>query len=190
MVAEEHVQEVRSEMKAGEGKGKMAKGAKKAARKAAKIGPKPKAQPKGKKTAAELPSDAKKGVPSKAAFVRSQSPTMPAKQVVAAGAALGLSLSPDYIHKVRSTAKAMAPGNRASHKKVAPRSASGKKATGKQGVAGKAAPRAKAIRNAPKLNSDTSEAGFRRLVIDLGVVRAKSLIAEVERKVDVLIAGR
>lgn len=197
MVAEELVQDVRSDMKEGTSKVKTVKVATK---KASKKAPKPKAAAKGKKA----PSAAKKGAVSKAGFVRSQPTTMPAKDVVAAGAKLGLSLSPDYIHKVRSTAKAKAkaPGKKAAPKKApagkvaakkvaakkAPKKAAAKKAAPKKPVA-KRAPKARAPRIAIKA-AGAGEAGFRKLVIDLGVVRAKSLLAEVERKLGALIAGK
>jgi hypothetical protein len=198
MVAEELVQDVRSEMKEGTSKVKTVKVATK---KASKKAPKPKAAAKGKKA----PSAAKKGAVSKAGFVRSQPTTMPAKDVVAAGAKLGLSLSPDYIHKVRSTAKAKAkaPGKKAAPKKapagkVAAKKVAAKKAAPKKAAPKKAAPRKPAAKRAPKPRSPritikaagAGEAGFRKLVVDLGVVRAKSLLAEVERKLGALIAGR
>ncbi|MBI5535185.1 MAG: hypothetical protein HY898_20835 [Deltaproteobacteria bacterium] len=194
MVAEELVQDVRSDMKEGTSKVKTVKVATK---KASKKAPKPKAAAKGKK-APKAPSAPKKGAVSKAGFVRSQPTTMPAKDVVAAGAKLGLSLSPDYIHKVRSTAKAKAkaPGKKAAPKKAPAGKVAAKKVAAKK-VPKKAAPKKPVAKRAPKASAPRTikaagagEAGFRKLVIDLGVVRAKSLLAEVERKLGALIAGK
>lgn len=201
MVAEELVQEVRSDMKADASKAKVGK----VAKKVGKQGPKPKAAPKAKK-APKKAAAAKKGSISKAGFVRNQPTSMPAKEVVAAGAKLGLSLSPDYIHKVRSTAKAKAkakaPGKKAAAKKAAPKKIAKKNSPKK--VAPSKAPKKvapskatkKAARKgnhahvAPRTFNGAGESGFRKLVIDLGVVRAKALLADVERKVGALIAGK
>ena len=170
-------------MKAGGAKANVGK----VAKKVAKTGPKPKAAPK-------KAAPAKKGTPSKAGFVRSQPTTVPAKDVVAAGARLGLSLTPEYIHKVRSTAKAKAklPGK----KSVAPRKAATHKPSPKnkaprKAAAKKAAPRKVVRKSAPKTKAGrTVESGFRKLVVDLGVARAKVLLADVEYKVGELIAGK
>lgn len=101
----------------------------------------------------------KAGRLSKAAFVRAQPLTVGAKEVVDAGAKLGLIMSPDYVHKVRSTAKAAG-------KKLAPKKAALKP------IVAKSSPLATA----------TVEPQFRKFVIEIGLARAKALISEVQNQ--------
>ena len=108
----------------------------------------------------------------KAAFVRSLPDTMPAKDVVAQGVSAGLEYSEKYDYNTRSSAR-VKPAARA----AAPRAA-----------AVKAAPAA--VSHAPAASGGSSEAAFRKLVLDLGIARAKSLLSEVESKLAALISGR
>ncbi len=116
-------------------------------------------------------------VVNKAEFVREQPRTLPAKEVVAAGARIGITLTPDYVHKVRSYSKP---------KPAAPRPAA---------PARKPTPVAKsAVHRRPQPAPVSSRvasghAEFRRLVLELGLQRARNLMAEVERKLNALIAG-
>lgn len=116
----------------------------------------------------------------KAAFVRDQPLGTPAKTVVAAAARLGMTMTPDYVHKVRSTAKARslapAPG-------IADRRTSGRKIALRTDYNRLARPSFGVVR------AGTAEAAFRKLVLELGLQRAKDLLAEVERKLGALIRG-
>jgi hypothetical protein len=114
---------------------------------------------------------------SKAAFVRAQPLSLSAKDVVAAAARLGMSMTADYVHKVRSTAKARAAGPQpavAPARKAAP------------DPARKAAPK---LRPLGLIRAGTPDAAFRKLVLELGLQRAKDLLSEVERKLAALIGG-
>jgi hypothetical protein len=96
---------------------------------------------------------------------------MPAKDVVAAAARQGMIMTPDYVHKVRSTAKA--------------------RGALSEGSAGRKSPR-NDFRFAKPLGvvrAGTPEAAFRKLVLELGMQRAKDLLADVERKLGALIRG-
>jgi hypothetical protein len=100
----------------------------------------------------------------KAAFVRSLPATTPAKDVVAKAKATGISLSENYVYNVRATSKISRRTGRASG--------------------------SRSRKVGPSRTTASSEATFRRLVLDLGLSRAKNLLAEVEHKLDALVAGR
>jgi hypothetical protein len=106
----------------------------------------------------------------KAAFVRDQPLGTPAKDVVAAAARLGMTMTPDYVHKVRSTAKARG------------RTPARPGRTTRKGAS---------LRFQPLgvVRAGTPEAAFRKLVLELGLQRAKDLLADVERKLGALIRG-
>jgi len=107
----------------------------------------------------------------KAGFVRTQPVTIPARDVVTAAAKLGLRMTPDYVHKVRSSTKTR---DRLSGAIAAP-------------------PRAKTFPPelaAPKVSAGPrtdGEAAFRKLVLELGLDRAKRLLAEIERRLAPLL---
>jgi hypothetical protein len=105
--------------------------------------------------------------PSKAEFIRSLPARMPAKQVVAQGRAAGLELSEAYVYVVRSSKGAGRPRRDASERHVP--------------VAASAA--------APTPTGEAAEVAFRKLVVALGVERARALLDDVERKIEALIAG-
>lgn len=96
-----------------------------------------------------------------AAFVRGLPRTLTAKDVVAKAIQAGLRLSPDYVWRVRG----------ATNK----RSKKAKPATARTGA---------------RVRASSSEATFRRLVLDLGVQRSKQLCGEVEHRLAKLIGGK
>jgi len=104
----------------------------------------------------------------KTSFVLSLPTNMPAAEVVEKAKAEGVKLDVKYVYNIRATARA-----KGGTKKVTP----------KKNIAG-------APSSSAKNASGSSEATFRRLVIDLGLARAKSLLDDVERKLGALIAGR
>jgi hypothetical protein len=108
----------------------------------------------------------------KAEFVRNQPVGMPARDVVAAAARLGMIITPDYVHKVRSTAKA---------RSTAP--------SGKPARRPSARSDFRFAKPLGVLRAGTPEAAFRKLVLELGLQRAKDLLADVERKLGALIHG-
>jgi hypothetical protein len=115
---------------------------------------------------------AKKAAPkkqmSKADFVRSLPASTSAKDAVVKAKAAGVALTESYFYNVRATDK--------STKKKSAKTSTPKKTT------------------APKSNGTTSAMGsettFRKLVLDLGIAKSKTLLAEVERGIAAVIAGR
>jgi len=96
----------------------------------------------------------------KAQFVRSLPTGMPAKEVVTKAAAAGIKISEKYVYNTRSSAR------------------------------GKGAVKTVGAPAAARVSGGGSEASFRKLVLSLGLERANALMAEVERTLDALIAGR
>jgi hypothetical protein len=111
----------------------------------------------------------------KAAFVRNQPVGMPAKDVVVAASRLGMTMTPDYVHKVRSTAKARGRAPSLAARKPA------RKASSRSDF--------RFGRPLGVVRAGTPEAAFRKLVLELGMQRAKDLLADVERKLGALIRG-
>ena len=112
----------------------------------------------------------------KAGFVRSLPDTMPAKDVVAQGAAAGLEFSEKYVYNTRSSAR------------IKPARVSAPRAVVKAApVARVAAPVTVSGGSSPAV---ASESAFRKLVLDLGIARSKSLLSDVESKLAALINGR
>ncbi len=101
---------------------------------------------------------------SKSEFIRTRPPGMTAKEVVAAAAELGMTMSEHFVYNIRSTAK----------KKVSSLAPS-LSASATRAITGRASSR---------------EAEFRRLTLSLGLDRSKQLLAEVETKLAALISGR
>ena len=104
---------------------------------------------------------------SKSSFIRSLPAAASVREVVAAAAKRGWKIKPRYVYKVRAATK--------------PPTA---KLAALRGVAG-------AHQEAtPSSAGSASETTFRTLVLDLGLVRSKALLGEVEKKLGDLIAGR
>ena len=121
---------------------------------------------------------------SKSAFIRSQPTSMPARDVVEAARAAGITMTTKFVYNVRGGAKATEPTKKPSA--VKPVAAPTKKPS-----APKAAPKPKAapVKAAPTGGSDQVVA-FRRLVLGLGITRSRQLLDELERGLARLIGGR
>jgi hypothetical protein len=103
---------------------------------------------------------------SKSAFVRSLPEGTSAKEAVAKAKAAGMDLTEAYFYGIRSNDRV------AAKKKVTVGPVKAKGA-------------------APTASGDSSlETTFRKLVLDLGLARAKALIEEVERGLQAVIAGK
>lgn len=115
---------------------------------------------------------------SKSTFIR-QYPDLSVEEVVAKAKEEGVSILPNLVYKVRGRAKAgVGP---------TPPVAKRGKALSVEARESGASP---APRNAPSARASDSERAFRKLVLDLGLQRAKALLAEVEDKLQALVAGR
>lgn len=125
---------------------------------------------KGSKIAKANATPAKGNKGSKADFVRSQPSDMKAVEVVLAAKKAGITMTGSYVYEVRSADKR--PGNVA--KKVSPKAA---------------VPTPKKVAKKTPGRSSGSEQEFRKLVIALGVEQAISLLADVKKKLEQLIAG-
>jgi hypothetical protein len=101
---------------------------------------------------------------SKSEFIRTRPPGMTAKEVMAAGAELGVTMSEHFVYNIRSTAK-----------KKASRLAPSLSASATRAITGRAA---------------TREAEFRTLTLALGLDRSKRLLAEVETELAAVSSGR
>ncbi len=102
-------------------------------------------------------------------FVREQPLDMPSKDVVAAGAKLGLKLGQGLVRVIRFHMR---------HQGQA----------GRSGIVGQAR-RGRPPAGLGKGNA-SAEIQFRRLVIEIGAARASALVAEVEKAIESLVAGR
>lgn len=109
----------------------------------------------------EIPKGMQQKRVSKTQFVRDLPATMPAKEVTKRAKAAGLTISPGYVYEIRSSAK---------------RKARGVTRTTAKGHA--------------KTSAHTLDATFRKAILDLGLTRAKELIAQVEKRLGELVAGR
>lgn len=123
-------------------------------------------------------------VATKADFVRSIPHAMPVKEVVAAAKAAGVELTEKYVYNVRSSvAKKGKPAKAASKKPVA---------AFKTVAKPKATAKAKAVAKAPARTTSaggSDEVELRKLVLALGVVRARQLLGELERGLAALIGS-
>jgi hypothetical protein len=113
-------------------------------------------------------------------FIRSQPEKMTTSEVVAAGSKAGLMMTPRLVRLVRLRAR------KASGAAVAQMRAG--RPSKKPVVATKKVAKIKTPATAPVVVSN--EVAFRKLVLDLGLERAKGLLAEVEKKIAEVIAGK
>lgn len=111
---------------------------------------------------------AEKPAMSKTAFVRNQPANMPAKEVSSRAKAAGLVISPGYVYEIRSSTRRKQKGGA--------RAASPASTARRRG-------RASAQAGHP------SDAAFRKMVLELGLGRARMLLEDVERKLRDMIAG-
>jgi hypothetical protein len=137
-------------------------------RSAAKRAAKPGSISKGsQKTLAGRPatSTSSKSMLSKSDFIRGQPLSMSAAEVVVAAAKAGLVMTTTLVHTVRGRMRKAAA--------TAPKKPGRPRKT--RGVAGTAA---------------STEVTFRKMVLELGLERAKELLDEIQKKLASLIAGR
>jgi hypothetical protein len=127
--------------------------------------------PKSKSSAAN-----KSAKPTKASFVRAIPASVPAKEVVAKAKAAGMTLSEKHVYVIRSDAKKRS-------KKKAAKGSAPKATTGHSSLA------AKTVSSGGGGGSAT-ETNFRKLVLALGIPKSKSLVSDVERRLNQLISGR
>lgn len=100
----------------------------------------------------------------KAAFVRSH-PDLAAKAVVDLAAKAGLKMTVNHVYNVRST-------------------------SGISRRKGESAPRVMAPVKGARSSNASAEAQFRRIVLEIGVARARTLLHDVEAKLAAILDGR
>jgi hypothetical protein len=116
----------------------------------------------------------KSAKPTKASFVRAIPSSVPAKEVVAKAKAAGMTLSEKHVYVIRSDAK-----KRSAKKK------------GGAGAAAKAsAGHSLAAKSVASSGGGANETNFRKLVLALGIPKSRSLVSDVERRLNQLISGR
>ena len=108
----------------------------------------------------------KKGTPSKSEFIRRHL-SLPVGDIIGKAKEAGLVVSPNLVYMVRGRV--------------------GSKSAAKPGAAKRTAAVA-ATRPASAVDGG-AEVAFRRLVLDLGVTRARALVDEVTQKLDALLRG-
>lgn len=121
-----------------------------------------------KKSSSKAAASAK---PTKASFVRAIPSSVPAKEVVAKAKAAGMTLSEKHVYVIRSDAK-----KRSAKKKAG-------------GASKGHAPAAQATKSVSHSGGGANETNFRKLVLALGIPKAKSLVTDVERRLNQLISG-
>jgi len=109
----------------------------------------------------------------KAGFVRAQPLSVSATQVVRAARKLGMVMSPDYVYKVRSTAKAAM--QRAAPNAAAPVTAAAASAPRKKAAL---MPAARPV-VARRVQAHDPEPLFLRMVVDLGLARARAVVSAI-----------
>jgi hypothetical protein len=117
---------------------------------------------------------AKPAKPTKASFVRAIPTSVPAKEVVAKAKAAGMTLSEKHVYVIRSDAK----------KRSAKKKAGGGSAKGNAGHSTLAA------KSVASSGGGANETNFRKLVLALGIPKSRSLVTDVERRLNQLISGR
>jgi hypothetical protein len=106
--------------------------------------------------------------PSASAFVRTQPVNVPAKQVVAAGAKIGLTLTPNLVRIVRYKMRRAGLAKPLS-------------------VVRRPLRKARAPANLPA--AAANELQFKKLVLEIGVARAKTLVGAVAQSLESLFSG-
>lgn len=114
---------------------------------------------------------------SKSTFIR-QHPDLSVEELIAKAQDEGMTITSNLVYKVRGRTKARTGTAAASTK----RGRTARAAAAREVVA--------AAEPKPTKRSKESETMFRKLVLDLGLQRSKALLAEVEDKLDALVAGR
>lgn len=115
---------------------------------------------------------------SKSTFIR-QHPDLSVDELVAKAEEEGMSIAPNLVYKVRGRAKTGSVSAAPTRRGRPPRAAAAREPGT---VAAKKEP-------APARAND-NETTFRKLVLELGLQRAKALLVEVEDRLQALVAGR
>jgi hypothetical protein len=118
-------------------------------------------------------------------FVREQPIDMPAREVVAKAAKVGLNFSQGLVRVIRFHMRHGRDGESAAVGRGAVRRGRPPKSVGTAGVRRGRPPAAARAVAAPS----SGEVEFRRLVVELGTGRAKALVTEVEKALEALISG-
>jgi len=113
----------------------------------------------------------------KASFVRGIPSSVPAKEVVAKAKAAGMTLSEKHVYVIRSDAK-----KRSKKRGGALKSTSASSAPSTASAAPKS--------SSSSSGGGSNETNFRKLVLAIGIPKAKSLVSDVERRLNELISGR
>jgi hypothetical protein len=111
----------------------------------------------------------------KASFVRAIPSSVPAKEVVAKAKAAGMTLSEKHVYVIRSDAK------KRSKKRAAKGSAPKAPSAGHSTLAAK---------SVASSGGSATETTFRKLVLALGIPKSRSLVSDVERRLNQLISGK
>lgn len=122
---------------------------------------------------------------SKADFIRSLPVSMPAKDVVKKGKAAGMKFITAYVYNVRSGARAGVVSRTSAANRAGLAAAAGNTRAATK-IRTSAAPK-QMVTNDVAAGAATKEANFRRLALDLGLERAKDLLAEMERAIESVI---
>src|ERR1700689_3464393 len=123
--------------------------------------------PKTKSSASSKPAK-----PTKASFVRAIPASVPAKEVVAKAKAAGMTLSEKHVYVIRSDAKKRGKKRGA---KAAPKASVGHSTL--------------AAKSVSTSGGSATETTFRKLVLALGIPKSRSLVLDVERRLNQLISG-
>jgi len=110
----------------------------------------------------------------KASFVRAIPSSVPAKEVVAKAKAAGMTLSEKHVYVIRSDAKKR--GKKRAAKGSAPKASAGHSTLAAKSVA--------------TSGGSSTETTFRKLVLALGIPKSRSLVSDVERRLNQLISGK
>jgi predicted component of type VI protein secretion system len=127
-------------------------------------------------------------------FIKSQPRDIPAADVVKAAKRTGLKIDANYVYKVRSrlgakpAPQAIAAAPRVAAKVPAPK-ATQPAPTPKASKAPPAPKAAPPLPAAQKSSGASSDVAFKKLVVELGVARAETLLVEVKKKLAELFAG-
>lgn len=117
---------------------------------------------------------------SKSTFIR-QHPDLSVEEVVAKAKDEGLIIAPNLVYKVRGRAKARVGSVSTPARRGRPSRAAA--ATREAGAVS-------APKELPASRAGDTEAVFRKLVLELGLQRAKALLDEVEDRLQAVVAGR
>lgn len=132
----------------------------------------------------------KKSPGSKSSFVRSLPSTMPAKEVIEKAKEMGITLSEKYVWNIRSAAKAKSGGRRGARGESARSGASTPAAKTPTARRGRPPGRPPGRPSGGGAEKADSEQQFVRMVLDIGLVRAESLLGRLRDDAGSFVSGR